>query len=401
MLIAHLADLHLGYRAYYRAAPGGMNLRERDVARAFTAAIEQVVDLTPDLVLIAGDLFHSVRPPNSAIADAFRQLVHLRTALPTAPVVIIAGNHDAPRSAESGSILQLFAEITGVHVVEGESRPVYLEPLDASVLCVPHAAVREGVTELEPDGRARTNVLLLHGCITGDGVENRLRFLGDYGAATVDIGMIRPERWDYVALGHYHITTELRPNMWYAGATERTAPNIWEEAAEEKGFVSFDTISGRGSLHTVPTRPVIDLPRLNARAVGAEASAAGALYIEPAELDARIRAAVATVPGGIAEKVVRLVIEDVPRGLFRALDHRRIREFRAEALHFHLDVRRPHKLHLRGLLETRRRTLEEEVETFLRSDWRLSSGALDRERVIGLALEYLADAGPADDEALA
>src|SRR5690606_5572789 len=67
MLIAHLADLHLGYRAYARLAAGGINARERDVALAFRAALDRIIELRADLVLVAGDVFHTVRPSNAAI----------------------------------------------------------------------------------------------------------------------------------------------------------------------------------------------------------------------------------------------------------------------------------------------------------------------------------------------
>ena len=97
MRIAHLADLHLGYRAYHRATPRGVNVREADVADAFRRAVARVVDLQPDLVLVAGDVFHTVRPSNTAIADAFRQFTVLTQGLPGVPVVMIAGNHDSPR----------------------------------------------------------------------------------------------------------------------------------------------------------------------------------------------------------------------------------------------------------------------------------------------------------------
>src|SRR5690606_23792546 len=107
MILAHLADLHLGYRAYHRLAPGGLNARERDVAAAFDLAADRVIALRADLVLVAGDAFHTVRPSNTAIAGAFRQFARLRAARPEAPVVVIAGNHDSPRSVETGSILKL------------------------------------------------------------------------------------------------------------------------------------------------------------------------------------------------------------------------------------------------------------------------------------------------------
>jgi len=76
--LAHLADLHLGFRQYSRQTAQGINQREADVARACRRALDDVVAQEPDLVVIAGDLFHSVRPTNTAILDAFRRFQDLR-----------------------------------------------------------------------------------------------------------------------------------------------------------------------------------------------------------------------------------------------------------------------------------------------------------------------------------
>ena len=103
--IAHLADLHLGYRQYTRQTAIGINQREGDVATAFRHALDDVVSSAPDVVMIAGDVFHSVRPANPAILDTFLQLRLLRERLPAVPIIIVAGNHDTPRSVETGTIL--------------------------------------------------------------------------------------------------------------------------------------------------------------------------------------------------------------------------------------------------------------------------------------------------------
>lgn len=453
MLLAHLADLHLGYRAYHRLSPGGINARERDVALAFRAALDRVVELEPDLVLVAGDVFHTVRPSNAAIADAFRQFARLRTRLPEAPVVIIAGNHDSPRAVETGSILRLLAEIPGIIVVDDAARRVHLEELGTSILCLPHNALATGERiALEPDPEARVNILMLHGDVRGGGAEEKIRYVSEYGGAAVETSEIRPERWDYVALGHYHIATEIAPNMWYAGGIERTSTNIWEEADGAKGFLTYDTETRRATFHPLPGREVVDLPRFSALArkageaqgdVGPAAAerqeagdeGAGTLpsqddgagedtgvvaegdeggeatsssrtppalpgrYLEPAEIDARIRALVEGVPGGIEGKIVRLVITDVPRELFRALDHRQIREYKAEALHFHLDARRPEIKRTVGYgAPFRRLTLAEEVQAFLTRHWQRSSEEIRTERLVELAERYLAEAAGGEPE---
>ena len=405
MLIAHLADLHLGYRAYHRLAPGGVNQRERDVAEALGRAIDQVVAASPDLVLVAGDVFHTVRPSNSAIMDGFRQFMRLRAGLPEVPVVMIAGNHDSPRSADTGSILRLLAEIPEIHVVDDGARTVRLERLNASVLCVPHAAlVAEEPPEIAPDPAATANLLMLHGTVSGTGVDEELLRLVEYGGAHLDRSALREDDFDYVALGHYHNATRVAPNIWYAGATERTATNIWAEADTRKGWVLYDLETRTGEFREVATREVVDLPRFSARrepgsaegwsgaaVVGSPSSDgdSGDEWLPAEEIDARIEDAVASLPGGVAGKVVRLVITDVPRELFRELDHRRIRELKAEALHFHLDARRPEVRQRRVSEEVRRRTLEEELELFL-ADWEPTTPGIDRGRLLMLGAAYLA-----------
>jgi DNA repair protein SbcD/Mre11 len=388
MILAHLADLHLGFRAYHRVNAGGMNVREGDVAGAFAQAVERVIALRPDVVLVAGDVFHTVRPTNAAIAIAFRHFSHLAERLPGVPIVMIAGNHDSPRSVDTGNILALFREIPGARVVTEKAERVRLESLDASVLCLPHNALVERVAAdaeprvaLEPDERSGTNVLMLHGTVSGDMAARKIRYVTEYGGVTVDDSAIGPDRWDYVALGHYHIATDLAPNMWYAGGIERTSTTLWAETGP-KGFVSYCTVRREATFHALDTRPVIDLTRLNARGLGA------------AEVDMGVERALNSVPGGFEGKIVRLVVEEIPRHVVRELNHRRIREFKAQALHFHLDLRPP-ELHrtAAGGAPLRRQTLREQVESYLERQWEPRSPQIRRERLVELGRHYLEQAG--------
>ena len=160
MKLAHIADSHLGIRQYHRQTPTGINQREADVANAFRGVIDDVIRAGPDVVVIAGDLFHSVRPTNAAIVFAFRQFQRLREALPKAPVIVVAGNHDTPRSSETGSILKLFEEL-GVSVAADVARRFEFPELDLSVLAVPHQAlVDPEELQIRPDGPARHQVLV-------------------------------------------------------------------------------------------------------------------------------------------------------------------------------------------------------------------------------------------------
>ncbi len=377
MRLAHLADPHLGVRQYHRQTPSGINQREADVARAFRLAVDGVIAARPDAVVVAGDLFHSVRPTNAAIVFAFKQFQRLREALPDAPIVLVAGNHDTPRSAETGSILRLFEEL-GVDVAVDEARRLEYPALDLSLLAVPHhALVGQERPELRPEGGARRQVMVLHGEI--EGVLPTQRHTVEYGGALVGLRELAVEQWSYIALGHYHVQHEVAPHTWYSGSLEYVGTNIWGELTDEagqgirgKGWLLVDVDRGTVTREPVPaSRPIIDLEPIRGDGLGAEA------------LDKLIEERLHAVPGGVADRIVRLRVYDVPRHVARELDHTAIRDRKAEALHFHLDIRRPEVHRTVGVgAPGRRQTLPDLVRDYLRG--RPLPAELDREEFVRL-----------------
>lgn len=364
MRLVHLADLHLGFRQFQRVAKSGINVREADVARAFRDAIDRAIGLAPELVVVAGDVFHGSRPPNNAIVHALREFARLTTNLPNTPIVIVAGNHDATRTIDTGNILPAF-ETLGIHVASFGARRLIFPDLELAVLAVPDVfGVRP---QIEPDIAQRYNVLVLHGEV-------------EYVAP--DAGT---HPWDYVALGHYHVHREVAPRAYYSGSIDYTSSNVWGELAEEqtagvpgKGLIEYDLDQRRCSFHQLPApRGFVELPAIDARDK------------TPAEIDAVIRGAVDACPGGIEQKVVRLTIRDIPRAVACALDQRTIRSYRNRALNFLLVMEKPVEVSAGGVARPvrQRLSLSEIVRESIAK--RALPGDMDRNALAELALKFL------------
>jgi DNA repair protein SbcD/Mre11 len=375
--LAHIADPHLGIRQYHRQTPTGINQREADVAQAFRRAVDGVIEARPDAVVVAGDLFHSVRPTNAAIVFAFRQFQRLREALPAAPIVLIAGNHDTPRSTETGSILRLFEEL-GVDVAIDEPRRLVYPALDLSILAVPHQALVSGARpSLRPEGAERYRVLVLHGEV--EGVFPADRSAAEYGGALLGLQELAAPEWSYVALGHYHVTHEVAPRVWYAGSLEYVSPNLWGELVDEaehgspgKGWLLADLERGTAVRRPMPlARDILDLAPIEAE------------DLPPAAVNALVAERVQAVAGGVDDKIVRLRVWNIPRHVARELDHAAIRALKSAALHFHLDLRRPEINRTVGMgAPGRRQTLPELVRAYL--ERRPLPAELDREAFVRL-----------------
>ncbi len=97
MSFVHVADIHLGYTQY------NLEARREDFNRAFKEVVEKTIELKPDFMIVAGDIFHHARPSNVTLEAAIESLSQLRNA--EIPVLAVDGSHDAAPNTITGTIL--------------------------------------------------------------------------------------------------------------------------------------------------------------------------------------------------------------------------------------------------------------------------------------------------------
>lgn len=245
MKIAHLADLHLGF------PPGADKLsssvqrqRSRDVMAAFQTACDEVAKAQPDVIVIAGDIFHMPRPSNDIVLHAYEEFSALAKATPGALRVMVAGNHDQGNAADTGCLLPLL-KFCGFEVAAREPR--YFTKDGVTVHAVPEGK-KPG---LKPSGGV--NVLLYHGEVN----------LMPARQAKHPAHMAGFAEWDYVALGHYHQRTD-GPNGGYSGSLEHVSSDPWHEDASRLGWVLWDTDARTRTFFQSKARPHVDLPVIEA-----------------------------------------------------------------------------------------------------------------------------------------
>lgn len=383
MRLVATADWHLGHRRFDRMTKDGINVREADVGRTFVTLINRMIALAPDVILVGGDIFDKVNPGNLAIVHAYAELSRLRAALPETIIVMVLGNHDAPKSSSAGCIVPLFSNL-GIHVADRPMRYTFAER-GLSILAIPDAP---GVVRptLVPDPNARINLCVMHGEVQG------MPRHGGVPANEISVEEIAPAAWDFLAIGHYHVRHILAPNMEYPGAIDYVSSDVCGEQREEivagipgKGFVERDLETGISTFHVLaPSRALIDLPAIHAG------------EMTPEQLDAAIRDAAESVE--IDDAMVRLLAHDVTREIARSLDQKALREYRRRALNFNLDLRRPETI-VRVVGErvrVRRQSLDEMLREIVigvgRGEQRSFAPDVDRNDVAALSERYLAEA---------
>ncbi len=371
MRLVHISDVHLGYRAYPRTNSVGINTREADVFVAFRECMAKVKELQPDIILIAGDLFHVVRPSNLMIEHTFQEFLSLRVAT-NAPVVILGGNHETPRSLDTGCILDLFRNIPGFYVVHSNEEVLQFPELDLSMLCLCHRAIEHlDAISIQPDSNSKYNVMTVHGTV--EGVLKQA-----YDSLEISRERVINDAWNYIAFGHYHCYTKLAENAYYSGSLEYTSSNIWSEIEIPKGFIEYDLDERRViAFHEIETRTAIDVRVIDAADMTAQ------------QVITAIGNRLAGIEGGHTNKIVRLVVENIPRAIQKDLDFGYIRTIRAEALHFDLQLRQPgaQRRTSDGTETGQARTLEDEWSEFAGSS-DLPAG-VKKEVFVEMGLDYL------------
>lgn len=93
----HVADLHLGYSQY------NLDVRREDFDKAFVEVVDKTIELKPNFMVIAGDLFHQARPSNVTLEVAITNFRRLRDA--GIPILAVDGGHDLAPNVVTGTIL--------------------------------------------------------------------------------------------------------------------------------------------------------------------------------------------------------------------------------------------------------------------------------------------------------
>ena len=93
----HAADLHLGYAQY------NLDVRRRDFNKVFGELVNKTIELQPDFMILAGDIFEHARPSNSTLEAAVTNFRRLKDA--GIPVLAVDGSHDSAPNVITSTIL--------------------------------------------------------------------------------------------------------------------------------------------------------------------------------------------------------------------------------------------------------------------------------------------------------
>ncbi len=252
MKILHLSDTHLGYNDLDKVNSKGVNVREQDFYDAFAKCIDEAIAQKVDVVIHSGDFFHRPSPPNRPMIFALQQLSRLSQE--DIPFVVIAGNHETPKTIYTSPILEAFQTLPNVHPMFGQ----YYEQVTLGDLVVhglPHINDERKLLE-EMDKIAavegKFNIIMLHTSIGKEYI------MDEYGEQLYPPERIEVlDQFDFVALGHWHNyqkVSKLKAG-WYSGSTERMSET---EIGKEKGFCILNLEKDKATepeFISIPTRP--------------------------------------------------------------------------------------------------------------------------------------------------
>lgn len=270
--IAHLSDLHLGYsQGRKKTSESGYNIRENDGYVAYSRVIDQIIDSDIDVVLIAGDMFHSPRPKNHTIQIAQEGLRKLSAA--GMDIYIIAGNHDATDiKAEVPSSKLLHEPNSNIY---SYSEPYVVREIHEGVymhFISHHAFIDQEETMSEVkliDGAI--NILATHGSVFDTNMNMILRTPNEPREVVIP-EYIMEMPWDYTFMGHIH------ERGWVSSEDGKTdtagRKQFYNGSLVRRGFADKISLLGRGwtkwtvntetseitpEFFSIPERPQFDM----------------------------------------------------------------------------------------------------------------------------------------------
>ncbi len=314
MKIVHMADSHLGFTSYSRVDKNGMNLVEKMVYDGFGQAIDRIIDLKPDAVVHAGDIFHHVRPRIRPLYVFKKGLDRLREE--GIPVIVISGNHDAPKSYSSASPFLIYEGAKDLHIAHRYQYERF-EVGDYNFHCIPFCLDQQDyVSEFGKIDRSGRDVLVMHGLV--ESLSNkRLRTVGEH---ELKDSLLKRD-FDYIALGHYHSQARIAENAWYSGSIEYFN---FGEAGDTKGILLVDLERGEAKPISVRQKYMVDYPAVDCSGLSSEEIAEELMSI--------------CGDGAIEEKIARINLTNVNKAAYRNISQARLNKLSAPAVYLKIKV---------------------------------------------------------------
>ena len=241
--ILHTADWHLGKMLNEQS-------REEEQKRFLDWLLKQVVELEVDVVMVAGDIFDTANPPQSAEALYYDFVAALHGST-SASLVLIGGNHDSANQLEAPKrvLKSLRTHVHGAVAEDPADRLLLLPSAEApkvAIAMVPflrekdirmgrsgdtEAAVRKeiiaGIARVyEETANAAKEAKIAcpivatgHLTVAGSSSSDSERDIHVGGLGAVD-STVFPDAFAYVALGHLHRpqSTDKAGRVRYSGS---------------------------------------------------------------------------------------------------------------------------------------------------------------------------------------
>jgi len=113
--IIHMSDLHIG------AKPHNEPTIYNDIIEAFSNSVEIIKQEKPDLVVIAGDIFHTPKPDNDSLRFVMAKFKEIASF--DIPIILAHGEHDTPGRRESTILQVISSALDKVYAPYYESKP--------------------------------------------------------------------------------------------------------------------------------------------------------------------------------------------------------------------------------------------------------------------------------------
>ncbi len=258
MRILHTADWHIG--SFKGPEENGINLRSEDTIKCLQALVRVTAEKNPDLVLVAGDIFHQAEIWQGRSHKEVLQArgIILELSKHAGEVIVMRGtpNHDSEEAFE-----ELKAHFEFVPNIRITTEPEVIKTNDAYVVAVPgfdkgtFRSKFPGLSKEEENqvftdelgkivmglrgtcGNDKPVILMSHYTVPGCNTESgQVQFLTQFEPVITQEALLAAN-YDLVALGHIHRPQEVMKNVFYSGAIN--AMNFNDEG-QERGFWIHD-----------------------------------------------------------------------------------------------------------------------------------------------------------------